>query len=56
MRKTPALALVAALMTGCAGLHVEWVATATYNTPRPQPEPVGVVIEAAEPLRLTIAK
>lgn len=56
MRKTLALALAAALLTGCAGLHVEWVGSATYNKPRPQPEPVGVVIEAAEPTRFTIAK
>lgn len=35
MRKTPiALAVLAAAgLSGCAGLNVSWVATASYNTP-----------------------
>jgi uncharacterized protein YceK len=33
MKKTVVALAVASLLSGCAGLHVSWTATASYNMP-----------------------
>jgi uncharacterized protein YceK len=33
MKKTIIALAVASLLSGCAGLHVSWTATASYNMP-----------------------